>query len=627
MPEGGRKRREKQRECEAGSLDHTRSGDDESRVHQGTIKFFDEGKGYGFIRCPEASEQYGGDVFIHHKQLNGLCVGDHVQFRIQVNARGKPQALELRACDPLMRTIMDAFEQHAASNKDDSEMLAGSSNAVKVTFGNADDASFLHQGTIKFVDSTKGFGFIRCEEAYSVYGSDVFATQSQINGFCVGDHVRFSVRVNKRGQPQAADLCACGPPLPMQDLLGAAMGDGAPPHEHVSCASSNLIAHQGTVKFIDNDKGYGFLSCQTLFNIYGSDVFASQKQITGFAVGDHVSFVVKVNKKGQPQATDLSPCRPPIEHAIDADMIEEDDPVTLAGTIKSFDGDHGYGFISSRQVHARYGRDVFLHSKQIKQFRPGVHVTFSVKINSQGHPQAYGLKEAPKTVAWLACSEDEPPSTDREEYVGEIKSFNSSHGYGFIDCSALREKYGRDVFIHQSQVDGLGVGDRVTFHVQVKRGQPQACDVALAAPELHGASLPRGPVPPSSGQQRGSGELRHLGAEDLNRKLLRACASARAESVSSMEDLLAAGADANARDVTCQTPLMISALNVRHSERKCRLLIENRADPGAMYNESLSVLQWARERINPQFAAYLEGLQHGESVEYTVALDIPRDND
>mmetsp|Transcript_5944 Transcript_5944/g.6406 ORF Transcript_5944/g.6406 Transcript_5944/m.6406 type:complete len:80 (-) Transcript_5944:80-319(-) len=60
--------------------------------------------------------------------------------------------------------------------------------------------------------------------------------------------------------------------------------------------------------------------------------------------------------------------------------------------------------------------------------------------------------------------------------------------------------------------------------------------------------------------------------------------------------------------------------------RKCRLLIESSADVYAKYRNS-NMLEWARERINVRFAEYLEGLTNGKSVDYTMALDIPRDTD
>lgn len=66
---------------------------------------------------------------------------------------------------------------------------------------------------------------------------------------------------------------------------------------------------------------------------------------------------------------------------------------------------------------------------------------------------------------------------------------------------------------------------------------------------------------------------------------------------------------------------MISALNVRGAERKCKVLIDHRADVHAEANESLTVLQWARERINTKFATYLEAVSRGEEPEVEVIAD------
>merc|ERR1712203_192606 len=104
------------------------------------------------------------------------------------------------------------------------------------------------------------------------------------------------------------------------------------------------------------------------------------------------------------------------------------------------------------------------------------------------------------------------------------------------------------------QFDGLSIGDRVTFHMQVKKGQPQACDL-LAVP---------GSMPAGRSQRKSSSNLAGLDPDELDRKLFRACASARVESVDSMEELLVAGANPNGFDLTGQLPLIIAALNVRH---------------------------------------------------------------
>jgi len=58
---------------------------------------------------------------------------------------------------------------------------------------------------------------------------------------------------------------------------------------------------------------------------------------------------------------------------------------------------------------------------------------------------------------------------------GKVKSYNAEKGFGFIDCADTFAKYGRDVFLHKEQADGLAVGDPVLFTVEINpRGQPQA---------------------------------------------------------------------------------------------------------------------------------------------------------
>ena len=58
----------------------------------GTVKWFNNAKGYGFI-----GQENGPDVFVHYSSINSkgyraLQEGDRVDFEIEEGKNGKPQA-------------------------------------------------------------------------------------------------------------------------------------------------------------------------------------------------------------------------------------------------------------------------------------------------------------------------------------------------------------------------------------------------------------------------------------------------------------------------------------------------------------------------------------------------------
>ena len=58
---------------------------------RGTVKWFSDTKGYGFISTPESQ---GKDVFVHHSAIEGqgfrtLREGEQVQFEVHASARGR----------------------------------------------------------------------------------------------------------------------------------------------------------------------------------------------------------------------------------------------------------------------------------------------------------------------------------------------------------------------------------------------------------------------------------------------------------------------------------------------------------------------------------------------------------
>ena len=64
---------------------------------QGTVKWFNNDKGFGFI-APDGGEK---DVFVHHSEIKGNCFcsleeNQRVQFEITQGPKG-PQAVEVTA--------------------------------------------------------------------------------------------------------------------------------------------------------------------------------------------------------------------------------------------------------------------------------------------------------------------------------------------------------------------------------------------------------------------------------------------------------------------------------------------------------------------------------------------------
>jgi len=191
------------------------------------------------------------------------------------------------------------------------------------------------------------------------------------------------------------------------------------------------------------------------------------------------------------------------------------DPVKLApllagqrmmGVIRSYNQATGFGFIVCAETDKIFGADVFIQREDAEPAGAtvGATVSFTVEVegNKGGRPKARniivempGVKKESELEAQVneMLFELASKQLDRS-YIGFIKSFNQSNGFGFISCEETARIFGRDIFLHHSNLGGFNVGDAVSFKLDIdlEKATPKAQDLA--------------PPPPDAAEQLASGK-------------------------------------------------------------------------------------------------------------------------
>mmetsp|Transcript_36068 Transcript_36068/g.102688 ORF Transcript_36068/g.102688 Transcript_36068/m.102688 type:complete len:304 (+) Transcript_36068:73-984(+) len=228
-----------------------------------------------------------------------------------------------------------------------------------------------------------------------------------------------------------------------------------PPHRALSERRS-----AGTIKSYNESKGFGFVACEELSSIFGNDVFlhASQVPQGGVTSGAHVNFAVCLNKDNKPMAYDLQ----------------------LGG--KGGKGGKGQGKPETQWTPTGTSASWATGGKDSGK---GWHAMMEAAWNmmtgkglskgvSKGAPKGMskGASKTPSKAAAATLAED---GESIGEFIGTIKSFNPSSGYGFIDCPDVKAQYGNDVFLNSAQIGEHAVGEEVGFEVfENSLGKPQA---------------------------------------------------------------------------------------------------------------------------------------------------------
>jgi CspA family cold shock protein len=150
----------------------------------GTVSWYDEGKGFGFV-TPDSG---GEDVFVHVRALaeglTWLTEGDRVTYEVVSGDKG-PQARDL----------------HLVRGAAAEDVPAPSAPARPAPLKTADVPARAGEGVVARYDAERGFGFITPDAG----GADLFVHVSVLDGaepLQKGERVRYKVRQSDRG-PQA----------------------------------------------------------------------------------------------------------------------------------------------------------------------------------------------------------------------------------------------------------------------------------------------------------------------------------------------------------------------------------------------------------------------------------------
>jgi len=200
---------------------------------------------------------------------------------------------------------------------------------------------------------------------------------------------------------------------------------------------------RGNIKSINHEKGFGFIHCEELHEVFGSDVFVHHKQVGDLTPGSPVSFAVMLNKENRPQGYDVQP-----------------------DSGKGMGGPKGW---------SKGGKDAGGGAFNAQAMMQMMASAWGGKVGDKGEGKGEG-KAKGKSFAKGDSQEE------LGQFDGTIKSFNPKSGYGFINCPGLQALgCTNDVFLHHQQLGDFEVGAQISFTAYMNfKGQPQAKDLSAA---------------------------------------------------------------------------------------------------------------------------------------------------
>ena len=166
-------------------------------------------------------------------------------------------------------------------------------------------------GTVKFFNAAKGFGFVARDDG----GNDVFVhisavEQAGLQGLASGQPLGFTL-VERNGKVSAIDLKIEGEPMPIEDSGPRRDDRGAPGAAPAGARGRRQLTGErtsGTVKFFNTTKGFGFIARDDGQADAFVHISAVQRAgMTGLDEGDRVAFDIEVDDRGKFAAVNIQP--------------------------------------------------------------------------------------------------------------------------------------------------------------------------------------------------------------------------------------------------------------------------------------------------------------------------------
>jgi cold shock protein len=174
---------------------------------KGVVKFFNAQKGFGFIQVDDRPD----DVFVHISAvemagLSGLAEGQPLEFSL-VDRGGKVSATDLvidgepiAVPERAPRPERDNYDRGGFQSRDSGPPRGAPQRETTGERAN---------GTVKFFNDMKGFGFIQRDDG----GEDVFVhisalERSGMGQVTQGDRLAFDIEIDRRGKYSATNLGA-----------------------------------------------------------------------------------------------------------------------------------------------------------------------------------------------------------------------------------------------------------------------------------------------------------------------------------------------------------------------------------------------------------------------------------